>query len=45
MAEQPEIFQEKVRDTLKRHAEAINILSNRGMFFWDYGNAFLLEAL
>ena len=44
MAEQPEIFQEKVRDTLKRHAEAINILSNRGMFFWDYGNAFLLEA-
>ena len=44
MAEQPEVFQEKVRDTLKRHADAINILSSKGMFFWDYGNAFLLEA-
>ena len=35
---------EEIRKTLCRHAEAINKLSDDGMFFWDYGNAFLLEA-
>ncbi len=37
-------FMEEVRKTLKRHVEAINILAARGMYFWDYGNAFLKEA-
>ena len=37
-------FMEAVRDTLKRHVNAINKLSDQGMFFWDYGNAFLKEA-
>ena len=30
--------------SLRRHIAAINILSDHGMHFWDYGNAFLLEA-
>ena len=30
--------------SLRRHVEAINKLADAGMFFWDYGNAFLLEA-
>jgi len=37
-------FAEEIRKTLCRHAEAINKLSDDGMFFWDYGNAFLLES-
>jgi urocanate hydratase len=37
-------FMEKVADTLRRHAHAINTMSERGMYFWDYGNAFLKEA-
>lgn len=44
MAEQPELFKEKVQETLCRHVNAINTLSARGMYFFDYGNAFLLEA-
>jgi len=44
MSENPERFTEEIQKTLRRHAEAINTLSARGMFFWDYGNAFLLEA-
>lgn len=44
MAEEPERFREEVEKTLRRHAEAINRLSERGMYFFDYGNAFLLEA-
>jgi len=44
MSEDPERFTEEIQKTLRRHAEAINTLSARGMFFWDYGNAFLLEA-
>ncbi len=44
MAEQPELFKEKVQDTLKRHTNAVNTLAQRGMYFFDYGNAFLLEA-
>lgn len=37
-------FMEEVRSTLKRHVKAVNTLSQRGMYFWDYGNAFLKEA-
>lgn len=37
-------FDEAVRKTLIRHIHAINILTARGMYFWDYGNAFLFEA-
>ena len=44
MHENPEDFKEQVQNTLKRHVRAINHLSNQGMFFWDYGNAFLLES-
>ncbi len=44
MAEEPERFKDEVQATLRRHAAAINILSDRGMYFFDYGNAFLLEA-
>lgn len=39
-----EKFMEEVRKSLKRHVAAINKLVSRGMYFWDYGNAFLLEA-
>ena len=44
MAEQPELFKEKVRESLKRQAAAINKHTARGTYFFDYGNAFLLEA-
>jgi urocanate hydratase len=44
MAEQPELFKEKIQETLRRHAEAVNTLTASGMYFFDYGNAFLLEA-
>ncbi|MEE4286264.1 MAG: urocanate hydratase, partial [Mariniphaga sp.] len=44
MATQPGLFKEKVKDSLKRHVNAINKLTERGMYFFDYGNAFLLEA-
>ena len=44
MAKAPEIFKEKVQETLRRHAAAINKLAEKGMYFFDYGNAFLLEA-
>jgi urocanate hydratase len=37
-------FMEEVRATLRRHVAAINTMSARGMYFWDYGNAFLKEA-
>jgi urocanate hydratase len=37
-------FMEAVRSTLRRHVKAINQLANQGMYFWDYGNAFLKEA-
>jgi len=42
--EEPEVFKEKVQATLKRHADAINKHTARGTYFFDYGNAFLLEA-
>jgi len=44
MAEDPELFREKVQETLRRHAEAINKHTEKGTYFFDYGNAFLLEA-
>jgi urocanate hydratase len=44
MANDPGQFKIKVQESLKRHVNAINELSARGMYFWDYGNAFLLEA-
>ncbi len=44
MAEQPDVFRSCVQKSLKRQVNAINTLSKRGMYFWDYGNAFLLEA-
>ena len=44
MAEQPELFKEKVQETLRRHAKAINKHTEKGTYFFDYGNAFLLEA-
>ena len=44
MAREPERFKECVRESLRRHAAAIGRLSARGMYFFDYGNAFLLEA-
>lgn len=37
-------FMAEVRSTLRRHVEAINKMTERGMYFWDYGNAFLKEA-
>lgn len=44
MAEAPEQFKEKVRASLRRQVDAINKLTANGMYFFDYGNAFLLEA-
>ncbi len=44
MANDPEKFKQAVHDTLKRHVDAINTLTTKGMYFFDYGNAFLLEA-
>ncbi|HCM35510.1 MULTISPECIES: urocanate hydratase [Chryseobacterium] len=44
MAENPELFKEKVQETLRRHAAAINKHTQKGTYFFDYGNAFLLEA-
>ena len=42
--EEPEVFKDKVQATLKRHADAVNKHTARGTYFFDYGNAFLLEA-
>ena len=44
MADQPDLFREKVSESLRRHVAAVNKLAANGMYFWDYGNAFLLEA-
>ena len=44
MAENPELFKEKVQQTLVRHVNAINKHTAKGTYFFDYGNAFLLEA-
>jgi urocanate hydratase len=42
-ADKPKLM-EMIRQTLRNHVEAVNIMVNRGMYFWDYGNAFLKEA-
>jgi urocanate hydratase len=44
MAQQPDTFRERVQASLRRHVTAVNALVQQGMHFWDYGNAFLLEA-
>ncbi len=44
MAEDPEAFKKAVHNSLKKHAEAINKHTEKGCYFFDYGNAFLLEA-
>ncbi|NLA23415.1 MAG: urocanate hydratase [Bacteroidales bacterium] len=45
MAENPELFKDKVQESLRRQVKAINYLSSKkGMYFFDYGNAFLLES-
>ena len=44
MAKEPERFQREVHQSLIRQVAAINTMAERGMYFWDYGNAFLLEA-
>merc|ERR1719500_370076 len=44
MAEEPDRFQALVQESLRRHVAAINTLADAGMYFFDYGNAFLLEA-
>jgi len=44
IAENPEAFTNHVQESLKRHVGAINALTQKGMYFFDYGNAFLLES-
>ena len=44
MAQEPERFREAVQASLRRQVAAINTLTERGMYFFDYGNAFLLES-
>ncbi|MDR7131034.1 urocanate hydratase [Algoriphagus sp. 4150] len=44
MSDNPELFKEKVQETLRRHATSINKHVEKGTYFFDYGNAFLLEA-
>ena len=44
IAEEPAVFKEKVQETLRRHAAAINRHTEKGTYFFDYGNAFLLES-
>lgn len=44
MASNPTLFKEKVQESLRRQADAINKHASRGTYFFDYGNAFLLEA-
>ena len=40
----PDKFKSAVKSTLQRHVAAVNSMADKGMFFWDYGNAFLLES-
>ena len=44
MAEDPTTFKQRIQETLKRHVKAVNALVKKGMYFFDYGNAFLLES-
>jgi urocanate hydratase len=44
MSQDPPRFKKEIKSTLLRHAKAVNTMVERGTYFWDYGNAFLLEA-
>ncbi len=44
MANDPDLFKEKVKESLRRHTDTINDHTAKGTYFFDYGNAFLLEA-
>ncbi len=44
MSSNPDLFKEKVKESLKRHVAAVNQCVSNGMYFFDYGNAFLLES-
>lgn len=44
ISENPKKFKQEVKKSLIRHASAVNLLVEKGTYFWDYGNAFLLEA-
>ena len=44
MASNPSLFKDKIQETLRRHAIAVNSHTAKGTYFFDYGNAFLLEA-
>jgi len=44
MSSDPEQFKTEVRSTLNRHVNAVNQMVAKGMHFWDYGNAFMLES-
>ncbi len=44
MVEDPAAFKQRVQETLRRHVTAVNTLAENGMYFFDYGNAFLLES-
>ena len=44
MAHNPQEFKTRIQQTLKRHVKAVNALVENGMYFFDYGNAFLLES-
>jgi urocanate hydratase/very-short-patch-repair endonuclease len=44
MAEEPERFKKEIQKTLVRHINAVNSFTEKGMYFFDYGNAFLLEV-
>ena len=44
MSNNPELFKEKIQNTLRRHAAAVNQHTAKGTYFFDYGNAFLLES-
>jgi urocanate hydratase len=44
MAENPDLFKKYVQESLRRHATSVNNHANKGTYFFDYGNAFLLES-
>ncbi len=44
MSENPEEFKKHVKESLRKQVKAINEMAAKGMYFWDYGNAFLLES-
>jgi urocanate hydratase len=44
MVQDPAAFKQRVQETLRRHVTAVNTLAEQGMYFFDYGNAFLLES-